>query len=72
MSKRVKDIVIIKGNHFQFGLIFIKKNKQTGLKKKNEPELVQTDRKLVQIDRFRFNYFRTKNGSNQFGLVFSV
>ena len=41
-----KKITVVKrmsrGDHFQFGLIFIKKNNQTEIKKK-KPKPVQTD-----------------------------
>jgi hypothetical protein len=48
-------------------LVFIKKNNQTKFFLKKP--------KLVQTDRFQFGlvwFFRTKTGSNRFGLVFSV
>jgi hypothetical protein len=53
------------GDHFRFGLIFIKKITKPNLKKKKP--------KPVQIDRFRFgSVFLKKTGSNQFDSVFSV
>jgi hypothetical protein len=57
-----------RGDHFQFSLVFIKKNNQTDFFKKTKPKPVQTD-------RFRFGsvwFFRTKTGLNRFGLVFLV
>jgi hypothetical protein len=53
-----------RGDYFWFGLIFLKKGNQTDFfKKKTKP---------VQTDRFWVRFFRTKTGSNRFGLVFSV
>jgi hypothetical protein len=63
---------IFRGDHFQFGSIFIKKSNQTEfffLKKKTE-----TEPKPGQTDWFRFGsvwFFREKTGSNRFGSVFS-
>ena len=59
------------GDHFRFGLIFIKKSKQTSFKK-NEIES-----ESIQTNQFRFGYFRTKMVQTslaryfRFGLVFS-
>ena len=60
--------IIFRGNHFRFGSVFIKKNKnQTGFYKKK----TETETEAVQTYWFWFGYFRTKTGSNWFGSVFS-
>jgi hypothetical protein len=62
-------VPVIRGDHFRFDSVFIKKNNQTEFKKnKTEQKLVQTNQFLFGLVRF----FRTKTGSNRFGLVFSV
>jgi hypothetical protein len=56
-------VQLFRGDHFQFGLVFIKKSNQTDLKKKK----TETEPKPVQTDWFRFGsirFFRTKTGSN--------
>jgi hypothetical protein len=55
----------IRGNHFWFGLVFIKKNNQTEIKKKYRNRFKPTGFGLVR-------FFRTKTGSNGFGSVFPV
>jgi hypothetical protein len=57
-------LITYRGDHFRFGSIFIKKNNETEiLKKKTET----SSHRLVSV-----RFFRTKTGSNRFGLVFSV
>jgi len=52
----------IRGNHFRFGLVFIKKINQTGFFKKKQNRFKPTsfgsvilEQKPVQTDRFRFD-----------------
>jgi hypothetical protein len=54
--------VLNKNNYFLFGLIFIKKNNQTGFFKKKQFQ--PTDFSSVRL-------FWEKTGSNRFGSVFS-
>ena len=57
--------MLIRGDHFQFGSVFIKKSNQTEnfLKKKTKTE-------PTGFGSVRF--FRAKTGSNRFGSVFSI
>ena len=56
-------VQLFRGDHFQFGLVFIKKSNQTDFFFKK----TETEPKPVQTDWFRFGsicFFRTKTGSN--------
>jgi hypothetical protein len=55
--------VVIRGDYFLFGLIFIKKIIKPNLKKKTETD---SNRPVLVW------FFRTKTSSNRFGSVFSV
>jgi hypothetical protein len=64
-------VVIVRccrGDHFRFSSVFIKKSNQNRFFFKKETE---TERKLIQIDRFWFGsvIFGEKTGSNWFGSV---
>jgi len=66
---RVKSTYILvagKGNHFRFGLVFIKK-KVTKLKKK----ILKNQNRFKPTGFGSVWFFRTKTGSNRFGSVFS-
>ena len=53
----------IRGDHFRFGLVFIKKNNQTGFKKK---KLKPNWNRFKPTSFGQFGYVRKKTGSNQF------
>jgi hypothetical protein len=58
-----------RGDHFRFGLVFIKKSNQTDFffETKNQNRVKPTG-----FGSVRFGFFRAKTGSNRFGSVFPV
>jgi len=64
-------VVHIRGDHFRFGSVFIKKSNQTEIffLKKNRNRTETGSNRPISV---RFGFFRAKTGSNRFGLVFSV
>jgi len=63
-----ENIVFCRGNYFQFGSVFIKKNNQTKI------IFLKKNRNRVKPTGFGSfgSVFRAKTGSNRFGSVFSV
>ena len=66
-KKQSKDMITTRGNHFQFGSVFIKKNNQTEIKKKKPKPNRTGSNRLVSV-----RFFRTKPVWLGFGSVFSV